>query len=91
MKTNQTPVPHTKMISLKDNKADLVHPPQFHKTEIDAFRSIKMALKDSNTFIGQFPSDFSLVHVGDFYEDGTIVSQNNILITDLSSLIEETA
>lgn len=91
MKTNQTQVPHTKMISLKDNKADLVHPPQFHKSEIDAFRSIKMALKDPNSFIGQFPSDFSLIHVGDFHEDGTIVQHNNVLIRDLSSLVEETA
>lgn len=78
------------MISLRDKKADITHPPQFHKTEIDAIRAIRMSLKDPNSFIGQFPSDFSLNKLGTYSEDtGQFNLESSILIDDLSTLVEK--
>lgn len=59
-----------KMYSIRDQKADIFHPPHFQKTHGEAERNFKTLVNDPKSQPALYPEDFDLYYVGD-YDDNT--------------------
>lgn len=59
-----------KAFSIRDQKAEIFHPPFYHKTHGEAERSFRTAVMDEKTQLNKYPEDFVLYSVGE-YDDNT--------------------
>lgn len=55
--------------SIKDDKAGSFWPPMYFSHLVEATRAVQRAMKDPDSKLFQFPSDFSLFLTGKFNQD----------------------
>lgn len=64
-----------KAFSVLDVKADMFAPPFFMQTVAHAIRAFKATVNDGESAMSQFPEDFKLCQVGEFFQaDGSYKS-----------------
>jgi len=57
-----------KIFSVHDSKAEAYLSPIYFKTKGEAIRAFETACKDQNTNFFKYPSDYTLVEIGEFDE-----------------------
>ncbi|WNK14020.1 MAG: nonstructural protein [Microvirus sp.] len=56
----------TRMYSVRDNKVGVYHTPFFCDSDVNASRSLQMAVRDNKVQLSFFPEDFDLYFLGTF-------------------------
>ena len=59
-----------KAFSIRDQKAEIFHPPFYKQHHGEAERDFQTACRDSKSNLSQYPEDFDLYYLGD-YDDHT--------------------
>lgn len=57
-----------KIFSVNDSKAEAYLPPIFFRTTAEALRAFESSCDDSNSSFSKYPSDFTLVELGEYDE-----------------------
>ena len=67
-----------KIFSVHDSKAEAYLPPIFFKTAGEAIRAFETSCRDENTNLFRYPSDFTLVELGEFDEPSASIATHKI-------------
>lgn len=62
-----------KMFSIHDSKAEAYLPPIYFKTKGEALRAFETSCKDEETNFHKYPSDYTLVELGEFDESSASI------------------
>lgn len=65
-----------KLYTIYDHKADMYLPPVIFKNDEMACRSIALQIAGDKSMISQFPSDYSIVEIGDWNCDNALISSS---------------
>lgn len=72
-----------------DIKANTYGAPLFYPNHVEALRELESATKDPSTKLNKFPSDFNLVHAGEYNNDnGTITALDHTTLANCSSFLQ---
>lgn len=70
-----------RMYSIHDSKAEAYLSPIYFKTKGEALRAFETSCKDTDSNFYKYPSDFTMVELGEFDEStATIISHDKPLI-----------
>jgi len=70
-----------RMYSIHDSKAEAYLSPIYFKTKGEALRAFEASCKDTDSNFYKYPSDFTMVELGEFDEStATIISYDKPLI-----------
>lgn len=80
----------TKIYLVHDIKADTYGAPLFFNNNVEALRSLEQAVKDPNTNLSKYPSDYNFLEVGTWdSQTGKLeMLQDRIILTNCSSYIQ---
>lgn len=74
-----------KIFSVHDSKAEAYLTPIYFKTKGEAIRAFETACKDQNTNFAKYPSDYTLVEIGEFDEStSSILNTPPIILANAS-------
>lgn len=72
-----------------DIKAGTYGAPLFFDNNVEALRSLEQAVKDPNTSLSKFPSDYNLLHTGTFDRiTGQITPAEHSVLANCSSFLQ---
>lgn len=80
----------TKIYSVHDIKANTYGMPLNFANNVEAIRSFEQAVKDPNTTIAKYPSDYNLVEIGayDSYTGSLTILENKQILVNASSFLQ---
>lgn len=80
-----------KIFTVHDSKAQAYLQPIYFRSTGEAIRAFETTCKDKNSQFAQYPSDFSLLHIGEWNQDtaAIVMLSKPVILTNASEYAQK--